>query len=175
MPHQDSSFIKTFSTVVAGLVVFSIFLAVFAGLFQQQLTQEVSEARLEAVEERIAPIGAVHAGESGEQALAASTVSSGAAPSTDATSTDATAMSGEQVYNNVCGVCHESGAGGAPQLEPPAWQERIDKGRETLVSHAINGFQGNSGMMPAKGGRMDLSDEQVRKAVDYMLAQVEGG
>jgi cytochrome c oxidase cbb3-type subunit 3 len=54
-------------------------------------------------------------------------------------------------------------------LQASDWTDRLPKGRETLVSHAINGFNA----MPAKGGRMDLSDEQVAASVDYMVAQVE--
>jgi len=50
-----------------------------------------------------------------------------------------------------------------------AWEDRLGQGRDTLVQHAINGI----GTMPAKGGRSDLSDEQVAASVDYMLAQVE--
>ena len=40
-----------------------------------------------------------------------------------------------------------------------------------LKDHAINGYQGSAGYMPAKGGRTDLSDEEVANAVDYMIAE----
>jgi cytochrome c5 len=36
-----------------------------------------------------------------------------------------------------------------------------------LYASAINGLNA----MPAKGGRMDLSDEDIKAAVDHMLAQ----
>ena len=40
-----------------------------------------------------------------------------------------------------------------------------------LYDHAINGFFGpDYTMMPERGGNPDLSDEQVRLAVDYMVA-----
>jgi cytochrome c5 len=78
-------------------------------------------------------------------------------------------MDGEAIYNDACQACHLAGAAGAPQLVAEQWTERLDKGMETLVSHAINGFNA----MPAKGGRMDLSDEQVRASVEYMVDQVE--
>ena len=42
---------------------------------------------------------------------------------------------------------------------------------ETLVDHAINGFTGEAGYMPPKGGRLDLSDEEVTAAVEYMVAE----
>jgi cytochrome c5 len=41
----------------------------------------------------------------------------------------------------------------------------------TLVKHAIEGFQGDAGVMPAKGGRTDLPDDAVGAAVEYLAAQ----
>ena len=73
------------------------------------------------------------------------------------------------IYNSACQACHMSGAAGAPLLVAAQWEDRLDKGKDTLVSHAINGFNA----MPAKGGRTDLSDEQVRASVEYMLAEIE--
>ncbi|MER2012810.1 MAG: c-type cytochrome, partial [Psychrobacter alimentarius] len=45
-----------------------------------------------------------------------------------------------------------------------AWGPRISKGKDTLYTHAINGFNA----MPAKGGA-DIPDEEVQNAVDYMV------
>ena len=39
-----------------------------------------------------------------------------------------------------------------------------------LHRHAVEGYKGPAGVMPAKGGRMDLSDDAVIAAVDYMVA-----
>jgi cytochrome c len=38
-----------------------------------------------------------------------------------------------------------------------------------LVANAVNGFAGDTGVMPPKGGHMQLSDEQVADAVRFML------
>ena len=46
---------------------------------------------------------------------------------------------------------------------------RIAKGKEVLYEHALKGYQGSSGVMPAKGGRADLSDDLVKAAVDHMV------
>lgn len=50
-----------------------------------------------------------------------------------------------------------------------AWGDRIDKGLETLVDHAINGFNA----MPAKGGCSNCSDEEIQVAVEYMVEESE--
>jgi cytochrome c5 len=73
------------------------------------------------------------------------------------------------IYDNVCAACHNTGAAGAPMLVASDWTARLPQGEDTLVAHAINGI----GTMPAKGGRMDLSDEQVRASVEYMLGRIE--
>jgi cytochrome c5 len=51
-----------------------------------------------------------------------------------------------------------------------AWAARIAQGTATLYKHAIEGFQGKSGLMPPKGGRTDLSDDVIRLGVDYMVS-----
>jgi cytochrome c5 len=48
-----------------------------------------------------------------------------------------------------------------------AWAPRIAKGMEMLKTHALHGFN----QMPAHGGNMSLSDEDVVKALEYMVGQ----
>ena len=43
---------------------------------------------------------------------------------------------------------------------------------DTLIDHVLNGFTGSTGVMPMKGERLDLSDEEMIKAVEYMVEQV---
>ena len=52
------------------------------------------------------------------------------------------------------------------------WAPRIAQGLDTLRQHAIEGYSGENGYMPPKGGRLDLSDEEVYAAIDYMLSEV---
>lgn len=81
-------------------------------------------------------------------------------------------QTGTQVYNAVCMGCHAAGVAGAPKVgDTAAWSARIAQGYATLVSHAVNGYKGNAGQMPAKGGNPDLDDVEVARAVAYMANQ----
>lgn len=78
---------------------------------------------------------------------------------------------GEQVYNEVCTSCHGSGALGSPKYQDAAaWGKRNAQGYDTLLTHALKGF--NS--MPARGGDPDLTDLEVARGVVYM-ANAAGG
>ena len=78
---------------------------------------------------------------------------------------------GEGVYKKVCALCHSSGVAGAPKPGDKAdWEPRIAQGDETLYKHAIEGYTGSKGMMPARGGGASLTDDEVKAAVDYMVA-----
>lgn len=79
------------------------------------------------------------------------------------------ALAGQSVYEAACVACHATGLAGAPKVgDYQAWAPRIEKGMGVLIQHAIEGFAGKHGVMPAKGGRMDLSDQQVSRAVAFM-------
>jgi len=81
-------------------------------------------------------------------------------------------MDGKSVFTSACAACHGSGIAGAPRVgDKAAWAPRIAQGVATLETHAIKGFQGASGVMPAKGGRLDLPDDAVKAAVEHMVAQ----
>ena len=85
-------------------------------------------------------------------------------------SATASEIDGKAVYDKACATCHAQGIAGAPKLgDTEAWKPRIDKGMPTLIKHSINGFSGDAGMMPAKGGFSNLSDEEVEEAVEYMV------
>lgn len=77
--------------------------------------------------------------------------------------------SGQEVYESTCAACHGSGALGAPKFENKGdWGARIAQGYDLLVKHAVEGFTGKKGQMPARGGNVDLSDTEVARAVAYM-------
>ncbi|WP_428356720.1 c-type cytochrome [Methyloprofundus sp.] len=78
---------------------------------------------------------------------------------------------GEQVYANVCVICHLNGEAGAPRIGDQAnWEQRLassDRGLSSFYSHAINGFN----KMPVKGACVTCNDADVTAAVDYLLYQ----
>ena len=78
---------------------------------------------------------------------------------------------GKEAYDAACFICHAPGAAGAPRFgDAAAWATRIEKGIETLYKNSIDGYMGDFGMMPPKGGRPDFSDEDVKAAVNYMVS-----
>lgn len=77
---------------------------------------------------------------------------------------------GREIWLGTCADCHANSLSDAPQAKnPSAWLPRITKGRETLYSHALNGFSGEYGDMPPRGGNANLSDAEVKAALEYML------
>ena len=157
-------------SLVIGVLAF-IALLIFVGAMKlSDMTQGIYTADTDeyqaAVADRLRPFGQVYL--PGEEA------SAGAPVVEEAQHPDPveTVMSGPQVYNEACLVCHGAGVGGAPVLgDTDVWAERIAQGPDMLYQHAIEGFTGQMGFMPAKGARMDLSDEEVRAAVDYMVEE----
>ncbi len=78
---------------------------------------------------------------------------------------------GKGVYGKTCAMCHAAGVAGAPKPGDKAdWGPRIAQGTEVLYKHALEGFTGAKGMMPPRGGGASLTDEEVKAAVDHMVA-----
>lgn len=82
--------------------------------------------------------------------------------------TAALGAAGEEIYRARCSLCHDSGATAAPRIsDPQAWTARVANGRASIYETALRG-RPNTAMLP-KGGFPELSDADVRAAVDYML------
>jgi len=81
---------------------------------------------------------------------------------------------GRSTWMMTCRACHLTGVAGAPAVgDGEAWAPRLGKGRSALHASAVNGIRNESGWtMPPRGGNQRLSSEQVKAAVDYMLAAV---
>ena len=79
---------------------------------------------------------------------------------------------GKSVFNKTCALCHAVGAAGAPKPGDQAdWGPRIAQGKDVLYKHAMEGFTGAKGVMPARGGNAKLTDDEVKAGVDYMADQ----
>lgn len=168
---QDRKFLDTFLIVIGALTAFTVAMYFLANsLARSYLDVDNSEnpIAIQAVDNRLEPVGQVRTtNDPAPQPVKVATAQSG--DSEPAASQD---VDGEAVYQQACFACHGTGAAGAPKMGDAAtWAPRIAKGTETLHKHAIEGFTGETGVMPPKGGRMDLSDAQVKAAVDYMLSQ----
>lgn len=143
--------------VIFTFVIFYLARAIIEGTQNVFVTED--PIYQEELAKRIAPVGRV--------AIAGQ--SDGAGTAEPEPEPVAAAMSGEDIYNSSCVACHGIGIAGAPKVgDHDAWAPRIDQGLPSLYDHAINGYQGDTGMMPPKGGAMSLSDDDVKAAVDYM-------
>ena len=166
---RDQKFFDMYSLVIGGLVATAIVLYVLADYISDRTqgvyTREGAEYQA-MVNERIRPVGDVYLPGEEQQAMAPTV------QTVEEAAPVAVERSGPQVYNLACNVCHGNGVGGAPIVgDVAAWTARIGQGNDTLYQHAIDGFAGDAGYMPAKGGNTSLSDEEVIAAVDYMVEE----
>ncbi|MBM5810574.1 MAG: cytochrome c5 family protein [Gammaproteobacteria bacterium] len=186
MSSQDSHFRNVFGAILGILVAVTLSLLGLARwLDRSTADQRHADDPLVRAEvlERIRPLGRVALAGQVNSALALSapaatpvTPTSAATapeptPAVAAASPAAAGPDGKAIFDSACNVCHGAGLAGAPKVGDKAgWAARIAQGTATLHQHAIQGYQGAIGVMPAKGGRTDLSDEAVGAAVDYMVA-----
>ncbi len=88
----------------------------------------------------------------------------------DASKVQGNAEKGKEVYTKTCVACHLKGVAGAPALDnKEEWTKRAGQGMNTLLEHAIKGFQGETGVMPPKGTCNDCSDADLKSAIMFML------
>ena len=148
--------------VLIGVAVGLFVIANQIGEERQEAMNREDPAFQAAVNARIQPFGVVVLDGEAAQHDAAAPVE---------TPTEAhVVLTGPQVYNQACTACHSTGAGGAPKVgESAEWGPRIATGMGSLNEHAINGYQGSVGFMPAKGGFADLLDDEVIAAVQFMV------
>jgi cytochrome c5 len=168
---QDTHFFNVFSMVIGLLVAIAIALFALARIVagETQDKQVVEDASyVKHVGQRVEPFAQEAVAGQDNTALAIKPDASSAAQA----GTAATEMpkTGEALFQQTCSACHGAGIAGAPKAgDKAAWAPRIAKGTATLYDHALHGFQGTAGVMPAKGGRTDAPDDLVKQAVDYMV------
>ncbi len=165
MSDRDSVFFRNFALFTAGLTVLAIVLILIGrSVHHYAMGDQSDQVDRSMVHKNIQPVATVNTDPNATSATPEVAVSE--APFGGS-------VDGQVIYDNVCMACHTTGAGGAPKLVHAEWDARIEQGKDTLYKHAIEGFTGDSGLMPAKGGRSDLTDEQVKASVDYMIDHLE--
>lgn len=161
---SDQKFVKTLKVVFGVLVGSTVGILALANVLISDADYSHETVIQENIEDRIRPVGNVHL--SGESAMAEAVVD--VEKNEPVLVAAAGEKSVEEIYQ-ACAVCHGSGVLNAPKLGDKAgWEPRLAKGVEQLYANAINGV----GTMPPKGGRLDFSDEDIRRVVDYMLDSV---
>ena len=174
MSKQDTHFINIFSLVIGLLVLIAICIFAFARIVashtqNQQVMQEADYNKNVAA--RLQPPSQEAVSGQDNSALAIKSETTSASGSA---SPAAAPKNGSEVFQQVCSVCHGAGIAGAPKAgDHAAWAPRIAQGKATLYEHALKGYQGKSGVMPAKGARTDLSDELIKQGVDYMVQMAQ--
>lgn len=86
---------------------------------------------------------------------------------------DAPVRPGEETVTKVCSVCHGTGLMNAPKIgDSGAWPARLKAAGsiDALVESAEHG----KGNMPPRGGRPDLSDADLKAAIQFMLSKSGG-
>ena len=166
MSKQDSHFFNNFSLVLG--ILFAVTLGLFAFArhvgADHQLKQVTTDPRfISSTEERLQPIARVAVAGQDNSALKIES----AGPAVAAAALPA---SGTAAYETACVACHGAGIAGAPKVgDKAAWGPRIAQGKDTLYNHALHGFNGKTGVMPAKGGRTDWPDDLIKQAVDHII------
>ena len=142
-PQESKEGLSSLQIVFLVIAGFLLLVAIAVGFSKTTPVAEDADA-----EERIAPVASV---------------SMNAAP---AVAANAGKRSGEELYNAACVACHGSGVMGAPKAhDKAAWSARLGGNLKALVESAIK----DKGAMPPKGGAMDATDEEITKAVEFML------
>lgn len=165
--NHDLVFMKNFAQVIAALVLITFVLILAAIYFNGKRPVEVMPVQKAAIQARIAPVGAVYAGQTGAAAQAAAVAA--AAEAAKGQVAYGGTLDGGEIFGQLCTGCHTSGAGGAPKLLKSEWGGRLAQGKDTLHKHAIEGIRA----MPARGGNPSLSDEQVIATVDWMISNLK--
>ncbi len=166
---------KTFLTVnmriMLGIVAALMLMAAILVLHHRDIPAEVETHRRNLIgsglttAERIAPVA---------KFVMAGAAKVSAEPAQASAVVQVKDRDGQQVYQASCVACHGAGIAGAPKVgDKGQWAARVSAGTEALYQGALIGKQSPAGVMPAKGGNPSLSDQDVKAAVDFMLAQLK--
>ena len=175
MARPDRHFTNVFSAVIGVLVAIALVLIGISRLVDggPKGARDTQDPLMQAsAHERIKPFGQVAVAGKDNSALAIQETAVPVVAAASGTGAAAAPTDGKSAFDAACSACHGTGIAGAPRVgDKAAWAPRLAKGGTILEKHALEGFQGETGVMPAKGGRTDLPDDIVRQAVEYMVAQ----
>ena len=173
MNNSDRVFVHQFAKLIGGLGVLTIVLILVARAIYGHEPKETDPNAQAQVAARLAPAGAVYAGNTGRAAMQAATEAAAKAAASQVAYGGTT--DGKTIYDNLCTSCHTAGVAGAPKLGDKAmWAPRIAEGLDTLIKHATEGYHGPDGnFMPPKGGNPALTDAQVKAAVTWIVGQAK--
>ena len=162
---NDNQFATTMMTILGVLVALTVVIMIVANVLMPGADYSSDSLVQGSIEDRIKPTGTL--------AIAGVTPVNASAGDANVASNDAddtgASKTAAELYTG-CAACHDAGVLNAPKLgDKTGWSARLGKGVDALYSSAINGIGG----MPAKGGRADYSDDDIKKVVDYMLESVK--
>ena len=161
---KDRVFFYNYSIVIgllAVMIIIFLVLALYLGVDEDAVALKQSTK----VSANTVPVGVVNLLDEDAEAVEAATVATVAA-------VEEPRDMGQRVYNGLCLSCH-NGLPNIPKVgDKAAWESRIAQGMALLYEHSIKGFISEGGLiaMPPKGGNLNLTDEEVKAAVDYMVA-----
>ncbi len=162
MSKADDVFWREFGVILLGLTAFTLIVFFTARAIGGSSFEKVQNSP-QAILDRIQPFGQVRVGKS--DGVVAAAAPAATAPAAEPAAA-AAGQGGEAVYSKACIACHSTGVAGAPKVgDKAAWEPRLAQGMGTLVSTALKG----KGAMPPKGGHANLSDAEIKSAVEYML------
>ena len=163
---NDKQFATTMMTIIGVLIAFTIVIIVIANILMPGSDYSQDSLVQGNIEDRIKPVGTL--------AIAGITpvnVADSNNTNVDAILASADSNKSADELYTACAACHNAGVLNAPKLgDKAAWASRISKGVDVLYANALNGTANG---MPPKGGRVDYSDDDIKKVVDYMLESVK--
>ncbi|TAN05215.1 MAG: cytochrome c5 family protein [Rhodanobacteraceae bacterium] len=166
---------RHFAIMIAMLAGAAVVLIIIGTFVWASLPKDSNQREVQRAGDRISPVSAVYAGDTGRAAMAAAKTAAAKAAASQVAYGGT--LDGKTIFNNLCTTCHTNPATGAPDIhDKAAWAPRIKEGIATLVQHAIHGYKGPTGngpQMPAKGGNPALTDAQIEATVKWMVSQAK--
>ncbi len=168
METTDKQFFLTFTGVTAILIIIAVLVLIIANWIGHHAGEDrVSQAQIQLSNDRIKPVGQVNLKSQPVTAVAEDPTTIVAVAASTESNSLAVVDAGEKAYSGICQSCHATGIADAPIVgDISDWGKRLESGKEKLYQSVIQGL----GTMPAKGGNPSLSEEEVKAAVDYMIA-----